>query len=136
MTEIFKESKLNLISFSPLNTDRMTSVYNAVKQVGKIPVIAPYTAYILEKGEIKYNSPNLKVFCITDKNTKKIFKNKSFLKYGNNRINKQELINNPEKYIIKDSQAVSDFLSKHHNFEQANLIYSYWGGYMDREGFR
>lgn len=137
MIELFKESKLNLVAFSPLNTDRMTSVYNAVQNAGKTLVIDSYTAFISGDNEIKYNRQNIKIFCISDGNTEKIFDDETYKeKYGRNKISKYEIINNPEKYVIKDSRAISEFLSKHHDFEKANLIYSYLGGYMDRGSFR
>lgn len=133
----FKQNKLNLVSFSPLNIDRMISVYNAAKNVGKILVVDPYTAYIIgENNKINYNSDNLEIFCIGDSNTKAIFAEKYYRKiFGKNKIAKEDLIRQPEKYVIKDSWAISEFLSKYHNLNNANLIYSYWSGYMDSKRF-
>ena len=37
---------------------------------------------------------------------------------------------------MENQLTISQFLNYHHDFEKANLIYSYWGGYMDRGNFR
>ena len=88
------------------------------------------------KEEIKYDSKNLNIFCIGDKNTYKIFENEYYIEvFGKNKVEKEELINFPEKYIIKDSYAISQFLNYHHDFKKANLIYSYWSGYMSSDRF-
>ena len=140
MTEVFKEDKMSIVCCSPLNTDRLLSVYNACKRSDKTLVIDPYTAYILEifRGSDlpDYESENIKVYCAPNSHSKKIFKNPRNKKFGINKILFKEIMKEPEKYVIKDNFKVSSSIEKRKNINDINLVYSYWEGYLKDEKYR
>lgn len=140
MEKYFRENKLNIVSFSPLNAERFLSVYNACLKAGKTFVIDPYSAYILEqlqrKDLPKYNSKGIKVFCVPTNQSNIIFDNEDNQIYGTNKIEKEELRYNPTKYVIKDNYIATDYITKYVKRKDTNFIYSYWEGYMSKKNFR
>ena len=135
-----EQNKVNIVCCSPLNIQRIISVYNACIRANKTLVIDPYTAYMLEvyadKEIPNYKSEHLKVYCVPNTQTKKIFKDESYKKYHKNKITFKEIMKNPENYVIKDNARVSKSILKRIDINDINIIYSYWEGYLDKENCR
>ncbi len=139
MNKVFKEDKLSIVCCSPLNQDRFLSVYNAAKNQDKTLVIDPYTALVLEtyKNDSfpQYNSENIKVYCADHPQTKKVFEDCKNLRFGRNKISLEDIIKEPQKYVIKHNAKISEYILQKMNFEDINVIYSYWEGYLNKPNF-
>ena len=141
MTDIFRENKMSLVCCSPLNKDRIKSLHEACKNADKILVIDPYTAYILDTFEefssINYKEENIKVYCVPNTQTKKVYEDKVYEKFcGVNKIAFNTIMKNPEKYVIKENFNITKSILKRMNAEDINVIYSYWEGYLEDEKYR
>ncbi len=139
MTEIFSEDKMSIVCCSPLNIDRIVSVYNACKRADKTFVIDPYTALMLEtfRGSDLpyYRSENIKVYCARNTHSNRVFENPKNKKFGLNKIAFKDIMETPEQYVIKDNFRVSSLIGKSMNIEDINLVYSYWEGYLEDEKY-
>ena len=137
MYDIFSENKLSIVSFSPFNSDRLESVYNACIRAGKTFVIDPYTAYIMKSLKtrtfLSYDSYGIKVYCVSHPYSTKIFKNKDNKEFGLNKISMDEITANPEKYVVKDNSRTTKFIADRVDLNSANIVYSYWEGYLNRK---
>ena len=131
-TEKFKEDKINLTEFSPLNLDRLVSIYKACLNSKKTLVIDPYTALILEyHGKTNKNIPqltwrNIKVYPVHNRISKQIdidFKYKIFF---------EEIKQNPTKYVIKGNKKFNKSILKWFP-DKLNIIYSKWSGYLEKD---
>lgn len=136
----FSKHKFNIIACSPINTDRIISVYNATVKANKILVIDPYTAYILETlKENKYipqfNSKNILVYFTPNLQTKKLKQDKTIYKYKSSKITFKEIMQEPNKYIIKNNAKLFNAIIKKVNIKKLNLIHSYWQGYLENENY-
>lgn len=135
MTEIFSENKMSIVCCSPLNKDRFLSVYNAAKAKNKTLVIDPYTALILEKykdsDSPQYNSENIKVYCANHPQSNKVFENRKNMRFGRNKILLEQILKEPQKYIIKHNSAITQYILEKISIDDINVIYSYWEGYLD-----
>ncbi len=141
LTDTFKKDKLTVIACSPLNTDRMISIYNACLKSDKIFVIDPYTAFILDsfkdKKDIpKYNSENIKVYFVPNKHTKTLKEDKTLYKFKSAKITFDEIMENPQKYVLKNNSKLFNSIIKRINVKELNLIYSYWSGYLEDENYQ
>ena len=138
LTELFKEEKMNVIACSPLNIDRIISIYNACLAADKTFVIDPYTAFILdsfkERKDIpKYNSKNVKVYFAWNSQSEKLMKDDILFKFASSKIRFEEIMENSQKYVVKNNSRIFNAIIKRISFEKLNLIYSYWSGYLDNE---
>ena len=140
MKEIFSQDKMSIVCCSPLNIDRIVSVHNACKRANKTFVIDPYTAYILEtfRGSNlpNYKSENIKVYCVPNSQSEKIFENPKNKKFGHNKIAFDDIMANPDKYVIKDNFKVAESITARMSLDEINLVYSYWEGYLEDENYR
>ena len=140
MAEIFSQDKMSIVCCSPLNIDRIVSVHNACKRANKTFVIDPYTAYILEtfRGSNlpNYKSKNIKVYCVPNSQSKKIFEDTDYMKFRYNKIEFDNIMANPENFVIKDNSKISEFITKRMSIDDINLVYSYWDGYFEDENYR
>ena len=140
MASIFSEDKMSIVCCSPLNIDRIVSVYNACKRANKTFVIDPYTAYILEtfRGTDlpNYKSENIKVYCVPNSQSEKIFENPKNKKFGHNKIAFDDIMANPNQFVIKDNFKIAESITARINIEDINLVYSYWEGYLEDESYR
>lgn len=150
MTEIFSDNKMSIVCCSPLNIDRIVSVHNACKRVNKTFVIDPYTAYILETfrgSDIpNYKSENIKVYCVPNSQSKKVFEETDYMKFRYNKIDFDDIMATPENFVIKDNSKISEFITKRmragagasalRSIDDINLVYSYWEGYLEDEKYR
>lgn len=137
MKDIFSQNKMSVVCCSPINTDRIISVYNACVRSEKTFVIDPYSALFLEtfKGENvpNYKSDNIKVYCTPNGQSKKIFEESRNKKFGNNKISFDEIMAEQEKYVIKYNHKVLQSILLRKPVEDINLVYSYWEGYLENE---
>ena len=140
MTEIFSQDKMSLVCCSPLNTDRIMSVYNACRRANKTFVIDPYTAYILEsfRGSNlpNYKSENIKVYCVPNTQSEKIFEDVKNKKFGHNKIAFDDIMAEPSKYVVKDNFKIAESITKRIDIDKINLVYSYWEGYLEDKNYR
>lgn len=140
MTKIFRENKMSIVCCSPLNTDRIISVYNACIKADKIFVIDPYSAFILENLSNdyapKYDSKNIKVYCSPNRQSKIIFENEDNKIFGKNKILFKKIMENPEKYVIKDNFQTTKSILKRMKIKDINVIFSYWKGYLESDNYR
>ena len=131
---------MSIVCCSSLNIDRIVSVHNACKRANKTFVIDPYTAYILEtfRGSNlpNYKSENIKVYCVPNSQSEKIFENPKNKKFGHNKISFDDIMANPDKYVIKDNFKVAESITARMSHDEINLVYSYWEGYLEDEKYR
>lgn len=138
MAEHFKSDKLTIVSFSVQNLDRFISVYKACLKAKKTLVIDPYTAYTLETyKEVGNNIPqadwnNIAVYFVRNSITEKLAETNELYKYKGAKISIEEIIANPEKYVIKDNFKITEKLLEHFSIDDLQLIYSLWEGYLQK----
>lgn len=136
--QLLKTEKLNIIVFSAQNLDRFISIYKSCLRLKKTIVIDPYTAYMLEKFQSlsknipQYNWNNIKIYFSPNKITEKLAKTGVLYKYKSQKISKEEILNNPQKYIVKDNRVISQYILKNMDIEELQIIYSLWSGYLDK----
>ena len=136
--KVFKEDKLPLVQFSPQNIDRFVTIYRACLNTNKILVIDPYTAYVLEvfssisKHIPQFDWNNIKVnFAKSDIN-KKLAQTKDLFKYKSKKITLEEIINNPQKYVVKGNSRINRQILSRLDKNEVHIIFSMWKGYLDR----
>ena len=140
-TEFFAEPKLSLIVFSTQNIDRFVSVYKACVQQNKILVLDPYSCAILENlREISAHLPqfdwnNIRVYLARNSNTRKQAENGDLYRYKTAKVTFDEIVSNPEKYVVKANFAIAEKLFEKFGTDNMRLNYSLWTGYLDKPGY-
>ena len=136
--KIFTNDKLPLVQLSTQNLDRIVTVYRACKKAGKIFVIDPYCAYILDiYSQVSDNIPqfswdNIMVnFAQSDINNK-LADSKILFKYKNKKIGLDEIIAKPQKYVIKGNGSINKQIFNSMEHDKLEIIFSMWKGYLDR----
>lgn len=141
LTEFFAEPKLSLIVFSTQNIDRLVSVYKACVRQNKILVLDPYSCAILENlREISARLPqfgrnNIRVYFAGNSITRKLAENGDLYRYKTAKVTFDEIVSNPEKYVVKANFAIAEKLFEKLGADNMRLIYSLWSGYLDKPGF-
>ena len=141
LTEFFAEPKLSLIVFSTQNIDRFVSVYKACVQQNKILVLDPYSCAILENlREISAHLPqfdwnNIRVYFAGNSITRKLAENGDLYRYKTAKVTFDEIMSNPEKYVVKANFAIAEKLFEKFGADDMRLIYSLWTGYLDKPGY-
>ena len=137
--DIFKEKKLPLVQFSPQNLARFETVYNACIKANKTLIIDPYTCFVLEiyKSEKDNNIPqfdwnNIGVYFAKNSVTEKLAKTKKLFEYKSKKVTEEEILKNPEKYVIKGNWTINSKILKQMDKNKINIIFSMWKGYLDR----
>lgn len=136
--EIFKGDRLPLVQFSPQNLDRLVTVYKACKEAKRTLVIDPYTCYFLEiceslsKNIPQYSWDNIGVYFAKSGVTNELAETKKLYKYKSKKITEEEILKNPEKYVIKGNWSINDKLLKKMDKSKIRIIFSMWKGYLDR----
>lgn len=135
MVQLFKENNLFFVSCSSQNIDRIVSIYRACLRTGKIFVIDPYTAYILDQLKtISAHIPqfdwgrNIKIFFSPNSYTNKLAEKKILFKYKSAKITFQEMIKIKNKLVIKDNDKTRRVFAN--KISGAKLIYSMYEGYL------
>jgi ribonuclease J len=116
----FKDRKtLYFIAISSQNIDRLVSVYRACVRTGRIFVLDPYTAYILDKlKSISSNIPqfnwgkNIRIFFVPNSYTEKMAKDKSLFKYASAKISFDEMTDIKDKIVVKDTYLTRRIFAK------------------------
>lgn len=137
LTKRFVENKMIFIACSSQNIDRIVSIYKACKNSGRIFLIDPYTANILDQlKDIAPNIPqynwgkNIRIFFSPNTYTKKMAKNSSLFKYKSAKMTYDEMIKSKTKLVIKDNFLTRKIFSKKKEIAGSTLIYSMWEGYL------
>ncbi|HSA05992.1 MAG TPA: MBL fold metallo-hydrolase [Candidatus Gastranaerophilales bacterium] len=135
----FSQNKLNIIVFSAQNLDRFISVYKACLRNKKTLVIDPYTAFILEKFQClsknipQYDWNNVKIYFAPNRITEKLAETGELYKYKGKKISIEEILNNPESFVVKDNYIITGKILEHKGIEGIQAIYSLWEGYLEKE---
>lgn len=138
--KIFKSNKLSLVQFSPQNIDRFVTIYRACLRTQKTFVIDPYTCYLLEvcasvSNKIpQYYWKNIKVNFAKSSITEKLAETKILFKYKAKKISVDEIVAQPDKYVVKGSWAINRQILSRLEKDKINIIFSMWKGYLDRGG--
>lgn len=142
-TDVFKKMSvefarphdgLTVAAYSSQNITRFCQIYKAAVKNNKELVLDPYGAYILEKlSKMSKNLPgpltnNLRIYCVNNKISSKIFNEFKMWKFKKKKIGIPEIINNPEKFIITNRFAIFKNLKPH--LKNCRLIWSMWDGYL------
>jgi len=141
LVALFKQSQsINYIYTSSQNLDRLVSIYRACVRSGKILVVDIYTAYILDtlSEYAKFPSPTKGYDSIQVLYpywlTKRLFDNGHkdiAYKFTNHKVSKDEISQNPSKYVLIVRPSMKTDLSKI-DAENGNLVFSMWEGYKSQ----
>lgn len=134
------DNRLIFISFSRSNVLRWGTLLNVIKETGRILVLEPYGALILEflakELNIDFNG-KIKVFFESTRLTSEIKDEFSsfFKKMIPLKISAEEMRENPSKYIVADSFYIMNYYERYFKDlkDKPLLIYSLWNGYFDDE---
>ena len=145
LVEVFKrKTKINLIYTSGQNIDRLTSIYKACKQTGKIFVVDVYVAKVLKELSKLPDGKKLPRPSDTFKNIKVMFpyftsrkltnegNEKILYEFKKFKITKEEISNQSEKIVMIVRPSMQKDLEKISGIEGGNLIYSMWEGYFKK----
>ena len=136
--KIFQGDKLPLVQFSTQTLDRFITVYRACLRTGKTLVIDPYTCFVLEvysqisKSIPQFDWQNIAVYFAGNSISKKLAKSKILFKYKSKKVTEEEILNNPEKYVIKGNWLINDKLLKKIDRDKIIIVFSMWKGYLER----
>jgi ribonuclease J len=138
ITSLLKErSCLFFIACSSQNIDRLVSIYLACVNSGRIFVIDPYTAFILDKLKtISKNIPqfdwgkNIRIFFVPNRYTEKMAQNKSLFKFKSAKITYDHMQQIRNQLVIKDTFLTREIFAKKQDLTDTTLIYSMWNGYL------
>ena len=139
--EEFLKPNLPLVLFSPQNLDRFITVYKACLKTKRTLIIDPYTCYILElygknnKNIPQFNWNNIKVYFAPNSITKSLEENNHLWKYAKQKISIDEIIENPQKYVIKGNSKINVKIFEKVSKEDLNIIFSMWKGYLDKPNY-
>ena len=132
--EIFKSNKLPLVQFSPQNIDRFVTVFRACKRTGKTLVIDPYTAYVLEVYSSmsdsipQYDWDNIMVNFAHSSINHKLAEEKILFKYKDKKITTEEIVANPENFVIKGNWAINKQIFDAIEHDKLEVVFSMWKG--------
>ncbi|MFC2080399.1 MBL fold metallo-hydrolase [Bacteroidota bacterium] len=139
---LFKQNKLNLVSVSGQNIDRLVSIYKACNAAGKTLVIDPYIANILKDAarfarimHPSHSFSNIKVLfpwfltgrMLDAKHEELIFPLTPF------KIVREEINQDPGKYAVCIRPSLKFELEQMPNIGGGNHIYSQWEGYLKKD---
>lgn len=137
LIDIFDDNdKLIVFACSSQNVDRLVSFYKACIKTGKILVLDPYTALILDKikdiapNVMQYDwNKNFRIFFTPNSFTKKMAENKALYKFKSAKISIAEIAEKKEQIVIKDSYDNRNIFRNKKLLDDSILIYSMWEGY-------
>ncbi|MBF0430755.1 MAG: MBL fold metallo-hydrolase [Fibrobacteria bacterium] len=132
--------ELFFFACSSQNIDRIVSVYRACVKSGRMFIIDPYTARVLDSvKEISGNIPqadwgnNIGIFFIPGTHTEKMANDKSLYKFKQAKITYEYIAANRNRMVIKDSYVMRDIFKNKQNLRNSRLIYSLWNGYLEKD---
>ncbi len=136
--KLFKSDKFPIVEFSAQNLDRFITIYRACLRTGKIFVIDPYTCYVLEvysqisKSIPQFNWNNIMVYFANNGISEKLAETKKLYTYKSKKISVEEIVDNPQKYVIKGNGIIDEKIFNRIHKDKINIIFSMWKGYLDR----
>lgn len=138
LVELFRNKKqMYFLASSSQNIDRLVSVFRACKRSGRILVIDPYTAFILHKlKKISAHIPqfdwgeNIRIFFVPNSSTNRMAEDKSLFQFKSAKITYDQMQENRNRLVIKDSFLTRQIFSKKGHLEETTLIYSMWERYF------
>lgn len=101
-------------------------------------MIDPYTAYVLEVYSSMSNSipqyawDNIMVNFAHSSINHKLAEEKILFKYKDKKITTEEIIANPEKFVIKGNYAINKQIFAAIDHDKLEVVFSMWKGYFDR----
>ena len=132
------KERLYFIATSSQNIDRIVSIYRACKTTGRVFVIDPYTALILQViKEISYAIPQhdwgkyMKVLFTENRHTKLMQKDDILNRFAQSEVKYEDIIKDKGKYLIKDLYAARNKFATNKDLSETTLIYSMWDGYLE-----
>jgi len=137
----FKEHKLNLVSVSAQNIDRLVTIYKACNATGKTLVIDPYMANILKEAArfaaIHHPSDsfkNIKVLFPYFLTSRMISAHHEELIYPlkEHKIVRAEIESNPGNFVMCIRPSMQFELERMPRISGGNHIYSLWDGYLKK----
>jgi len=133
MIKVLKDDKLALLISSSQNIDRLVTAYRSAIQSGRDFVVDIYTALILDKAKlVSKNLPKIEWDRVKVYNNPNQFEKieKYYPKFLNllkcNFEARDNILKNPSKYLLK----IPNYQIK---FDEANIIYSQWKGYIQKD---
>ena len=143
LIEVFKQpDKINLIYTSGQNIDRIVSVYKACLMTNKTLIVDVYIASILTNlkkfAGIPYPSDNFKSLKVMfsnfkNKNISEVENEKISNQFTNNKIQKDEINKQPDKFVMIIRPSMKKDLELIENMNGGNFIYSLWEGYLQKD---
>jgi ribonuclease J len=136
LQDIFRNDGFYFLACSSQNIDRLVSVYKACVKTGRLFVIDPYTACILDRlrsiapGLPQYDWPNIRIFFAPNSYTQKLADDKSLFKFAPGKITFAEIKERKDSLVVKDNYFVRNLFLRHAEFTDAKLIFSMWEGYL------
>ena len=137
----FKENKLNLVSVSAQNIDRLVTIYKACNATGKTLVIDPYMANILKQAarfaSIHHPSDsfkNIKVLFPYFLTSRMINAHHEELIYPlkEHKVERAGIESNPGNYVMCIRPSMQFELERMPGISGGNHIYSLWDGYLKK----
>lgn len=136
------QENISFLLSSSQNIDRMVSAHRACKRAGKIFVIDPYTAWVLEQmklvtgnvpamdwEEVKVYIPNNQYKKM--KEQQDVFGDFINRMFGSPRVEISELEKNPSSYLFLGKMSSARLINRFMGEYPVNVIYSMWQGYLD-----
>ncbi len=137
LTKLFKENTLYFLACSSQNIDRLVSIYRACIKTGRMFVIDPYTAYILDRlKEISPHIPqydwgeNIKIFFAPNSYTRRMAEDESLFKFKSAKMTFSEIKKSKNSLVVKDNYLTRNVFAKKEDLVGAKLVYSMWEGYL------
>ena len=136
------QENISFLLSSSQNIDRMVSAHRACKRAGKIFVIDPYTAWVMEQmklvtgnvpamdwEEVKVYIPNNQYKKM--KEQQDVFGDFINRMFGSPRVEIKNLEKNPSSYLYLAKMSSARFINRFMGEYPVNVIYSMWQGYLD-----
>jgi ribonuclease J len=136
------QMNISFLISSSQNIDRLVSAFRACKRAGKIFVIDPYTAWVLEQmktvapGVPTMDWDEVKVF-IPGGQYEKARKNRKILGdfydklFGPSWLEKEALIKDPSRFLFLGKMSSFKDIRRFMGEHPVNVIYSMWKGYLE-----
>ncbi len=78
---------------------------------------------------------NIRVYFAGNSITRKLAENGDLYRYKTAKVTFDEIVSNPEKYVVKANFAIAEKLFEKFGTDNMRLIYSLWTGYLDKPGY-
>lgn len=131
-------TKLILLACSSQNIDRLIVAYKACRKTGKILVLDPYTAYILERINREgvkipqFNWDNMRVFFAGNEPASKLAKDGKLYKFLSSYIGYDEIEEKKENLVVMDSYFTRGRFGQKGYLKNALLVHSQWHEYLEK----